>query len=256
MFTASSPDAQKRLSWTPATVSGRPALIAAVLAMSAPWSPIGETQPRTTSSTRFGSRSTLRPSISCIRPTTRSTGLTECNEPLLLPLPRGVLMASKTSASLAAMDELLGESAGRPARGRFHNNTHRSNQGIPDWVSTLLGVLGFPTVINEKAARTVAGCVAVAGIVALATGAHWLLVPLAYGFWARVLTGPRLSPLAQLATKVVAPRLGAPKEVPGPPKRFAQGMGTAITTLGVVALVLGWTAVTTVLLALLGAAAT
>jgi hypothetical protein len=117
-------------------------------------------------------------------------------------------------------------------------------------------VLGFPSVINEKAARTVAGCVALAGIVALATGAHWLLVPLAYGFWARVLTGPRLSPLAQLATKVVAPRLGAPKEVPGPPKRFAQGMGAAITTLGVVALLLGWTAVTTVLLALLVAAAT
>src|SRR3954453_10759211 len=107
MFTASRPEAQKRLSWTPATVSGRPALIAAVLAMVGPWPPIGETQPSTTSSTRLGSRSTLRPSISCIRPTTRSTGLTECNEPLLLPLPRGVLMASKTSASLAAMDGLL-----------------------------------------------------------------------------------------------------------------------------------------------------
>jgi hypothetical protein len=117
-------------------------------------------------------------------------------------------------------------------------------------------VLGFPRVINEKAARTVAGVVALTGIVALATGAHWLLIPLAYGFWARVLTGPRLSPLAQLATKVVAPRLGEPKEVPGPPKRFAQGMGATMTTLGVLALALGWTAVTTVLLAMLVAAAT
>src|SRR5918997_1826693 len=104
MLTASRPEAQKRLSWTPATVCGSPALIAAVLAMSAPWSPIGETQPSTTSSTLGGSRSTLRESISCIRPTTRSTGLVECNEPLLLPFPRGVRMASKTSASLAAMD--------------------------------------------------------------------------------------------------------------------------------------------------------
>jgi hypothetical protein len=116
-------------------------------------------------------------------------------------------------------------------------------------------LLSFPRVINEKAARTVAGCVAVVGVVALATGWHWLLIPLAYGFWARVLTGPRLSPLAQLATKVVAPRLGRPKDVAGPPKRFAQGMGAAITTLGVIALALGWTTLTTVLLALLVVAA-
>jgi len=95
-------------------------------------------------------------------------------------------------------------------------------------------MFGFPRVINEKAARTVAGVVAMTGVVALATGAHWLLIPLAYGFWARVLTGPRFSPLAQLATKVVAPRLGTPKYVPGPPKRFAQGIGAALTTIGAV----------------------
>jgi hypothetical protein len=116
-------------------------------------------------------------------------------------------------------------------------------------------VVGFPRVINEKAARTVAGVVAVTGVVALATGWHWLLIPLAYGFWARVLTGPRLSPLAQFATKVAAPRLGEPKNVAGPPKRFAQGMGAAMTTLGVLALALGWTTVMTVLLATLVAAA-
>jgi hypothetical protein len=117
-------------------------------------------------------------------------------------------------------------------------------------------VVGFPRVTNEKAARTVAGVVAVTGVVALATGWHWLLIPLAYGFWARVLTGPKLSPLAQLATKVVAPRLGEPKQVAGPPKRFAQGLGAAITTLGVIALALGGMTVTTVLLAMLVAAAT
>ena len=117
-------------------------------------------------------------------------------------------------------------------------------------------MLSFPRVINEKAARTVAAVVALAGVIALATGAHWLLIPLAYGFWARVLTGPRLSPLAQLASKVIAPRLGAPRDVAGPPKRFAQGMGAAITTLGVVALALGWSTVTAVLLAMLIVAAT
>ena len=71
-----------------------------------------------------------------------------------------------------------------------------------------------------------------------------------------MLTGPRLSPLALLASRVIAPRLGPPKDVAGPPKRFAQGMGAAMTTLGVIALALGWTTVTTVLLALLVAAAT
>jgi hypothetical protein len=116
-------------------------------------------------------------------------------------------------------------------------------------------MLSFPRVINEKAARTVAAVVALTGALALASGAHWLLIPLAYGFWARVLAGPRFSPLAQLATKVVAPRLGPPRDVAGPPKRFAQGMGAAMTTLGVLALALGWSTLVTVLLALLVAAA-
>jgi len=34
---------------------------------------------------------------------------------------------------------------------------------------------------------------------------------------------------------VVAPRLGPPKEVPGPPKRFAQGIGLVVTTAAAVA---------------------
>ena len=118
------------------------------------------------------------------------------------------------------------------------------------------GLIGFPRVINEKAARTVAGVVAVTGLVALLVPAHWLVVPLAYGFWARVLTGPRLSPLAALASRVIAPRLGAPREVAGPPKRFAQGMGAAITTAAVVALLAGADTVVTALLVALVAAAT
>ena len=54
---------------------------------------------------------------------------------------------------------------------------------------------------------------------------------------------------------MIAPRLGEPRDVAGPPKRFAQAMGAAMTTLGVIALALGWTAVSTVLLALLVVAA-
>ena len=58
----------------------------------------------------------------------------------------------------------------------------------------------------------------------------WLLVPLVYGFAARVLTGPTLSPLGQLATRVITPRVRVEHRfVPGPPKRFAQGIGLAFT---------------------------
>jgi uncharacterized protein DUF4395 len=97
------------------------------------------------------------------------------------------------------------------------------------------GLFSFPHPVNEKAARVVAGGVFALSIVALATSAYWLLAVLAAGFWARVLTGPTLSPLGRLATRVVAPRLGPPKYVSGPPKRFAQGMGAVITTVGAIA---------------------
>jgi uncharacterized protein DUF4395 len=96
-------------------------------------------------------------------------------------------------------------------------------------------IFGFPNPVNELAARTVAGGVlllsTVTLVLSLAVGAHWLWlsVPLAYGFLARVLTGPTLSPLGQLATRVVAPRLGPAKPVAGPPKRFAQSIGAVVT---------------------------
>jgi hypothetical protein len=117
-------------------------------------------------------------------------------------------------------------------------------------------MFSFPHPVNEKAARVVAGVVMVVALLTLATSAHWLLVPLAYGFWARVLTGPTLSPLGQFATRVAAPRLGAPNYVPGPPKRFAQGMGAAITTTAaILALGFGATAAADVLVAALVVAA-
>jgi hypothetical protein len=117
-------------------------------------------------------------------------------------------------------------------------------------------LLSFPNPVNEKAARVVAGVVMVTGIVILATGAYWLLVPLAYGFWARVLTGPTLSPLGWTAHNVIAPRLGNRKPVPGPPKRFAQGMGAAFSTLALVfGVILGEHAIADGLLVLLVIAA-
>jgi hypothetical protein len=121
----------------------------------------------------------------------------------------------------------------------------------------MLAMFSFPNPVNEKAARVVAGVVALTGVVILVTGWHWLLVPLAYGFWARVLTGPTLSPLGRLAMRGIAPRLGPPKYVPGPPKRFAQGMGAAFsTTAAVLALGFGAEGAADVLVALLVVAAT
>lgn len=98
----------------------------------------------------------------------------------------------------------------------------------------------FPNPVNDKAARTVAAVVLIEVIVTLATGWYWLTIPLAYGFWTRVLTGPRLSPLGWAAMNVVAPRLGEKVYVPGPPKRFAQAMGTVMSSLALLlGLVLG-----------------
>jgi Domain of unknown function (DUF4395) len=114
-------------------------------------------------------------------------------------------------------------------------------------------VFSFPNPVNEKAARLVAGVVAVTGLIILATGAYWLLIPLAYGFWARVLTGPTLSPLARFAMRLMR---RDPKYVPGPPKRFAQGMGAAMTTAATVAWLAGATTGAGVLTGALVVAAT
>ena len=81
----------------------------------------------------------------------------------------------------------------------------------------------FPNPVNDAAARTVAIGVVTMSVVALATNWSWLLIPLTYGFVARVAAGPKISPLGQFAVRVAAPRLTKwQKSVPGPPKRFAQ----------------------------------
>ena len=91
-------------------------------------------------------------------------------------------------------------------------------------------MFSFPNPVNEISARLVAAGVLVMGVLAVVFDWRWLAVVLAYGFLARVLTGPTLSPLGQVVTRVIVPRLPVPaKPVPGPPKRFAQGMGLAFT---------------------------
>jgi len=113
------------------------------------------------------------------------------------------------------------------------------------------GLLSFPNPVNELAARTVAAGVAVLAALALVTGWHWLLVLLAVGFLARTLAGPRFSALGRLATHVVAPRLGMPRFVPGPPKRFAQSIGLVLTTVAAVTAYAGVAVLPSVLVAVL-----
>jgi hypothetical protein len=101
-------------------------------------------------------------------------------------------------------------------------------------------LFSFPNPVNEVSARLVAGGVVLMALTAIAFDQPWLTAVIAYGFVARVLTGPKLSPLGQLATRVVTPRLGVPpKLVPGPPKRFAQAMG-AVMSIAAAVLALGF----------------
>ena len=111
--------------------------------------------------------------------------------------------------------------------------THRPAEHLGPSLA-MRDLFSFPNPVNDKAARVVAGGVLVAVLVTVATSWYWLLVPLAYGFWARVLTGPTLSPLGWTAQNLVAPRLGLKRPVPGPPKRFAQGIGAVMSTAALV----------------------
>jgi hypothetical protein len=124
------------------------------------------------------------------------------------------------------------------------------------FVTAARRLFGFPNPVNETSARVVAVGVVVMSLAFLLTGWAWLLLPLTYGFWARVLTGPTLSPLGRLATQVVTPRLHVEHRfVPGPPKRFAQAIGTLFTTAASVAWLAGAHPVSYVLIAGLTVAA-
>ncbi len=97
---------------------------------------------------------------------------------------------------------------------------------------TLKSIFSFPETVNEVAARFTASVVAFTAFVAVVFNLHFLIFFLIYGFLARVLTGPSLSPLAQVATKIVAKSLTRyAKYSPGKPKRFAQSIGLVVTSL-------------------------
>ena len=123
---------------------------------------------------------------------------------------------------------------------------------------TIRQLFTFPNPVNEVSARLVAAGVVVLGLATILVAEPWLVVLLAYGFVARVLTGPTLSPLGQLVTRVITPALGVePKYVAGPPKRFAQGIGATLSVGAVIAWAgFGATTVMYVLVAVIVVAAT
>ena len=102
-------------------------------------------------------------------------------------------------------------------------------------VTGLRAVFSFPHPVNEVAARSVAGMVMALSLVIILTDLRWLMFLLAYGFLARVLTGPTLSPMGLLATRVIAPKLlRHTKLVAGPPKQFVQSVGLVFAAAALV----------------------
>lgn len=114
----------------------------------------------------------------------------------------------------------------------------------------------FPHPVNETSARIVAAGVVVMSVAYALTGAAWLLVPLTWGFLARVTTGPTFSPLGTLATKFITPRLNVKHRlVAGPPKRFAQFVGLVFSSTASVLWLLDFSTASQIVAAALAMAA-
>ena len=122
--------------------------------------------------------------------------------------------------------------------------------------NALSELFSFPNPVNEISARLVAGGVVIMTLLTIGLNLKWATIVIAYGFVARVLTGPSLSPLGQFVTRVVTPRLPIePRPVAGPPKRFAQGMGVAFSVTALILTGLGYWGVAQIVLSLLVIAA-
>ncbi|MBG81986.1 MAG: MFS transporter permease [Chloroflexi bacterium] len=97
----------------------------------------------------------------------------------------------------------------------------------------------FPHPMNSSVARVVAAGVVVMSLATIFLDQPWITLVIAFGFITRFLAGPRISPLAILASRVIVPKFGLPyRPVAGPPKRFAAAIGilfsvtAAILSLG------------------------
>ena len=102
-------------------------------------------------------------------------------------------------------------------------------------MNSVKSLFSFPNPANDVAARMVAAMVIVMALAVLVFDETWVLFIMTYGFLARVASGPRFSPAGLLATRVIVPFFKIPERpVPGPPKRFAQGIGLVFTSSALV----------------------
>lgn len=114
-------------------------------------------------------------------------------------------------------------------------------------------LFSFPDPVNDYAARFVAAMVVILTLSFLVTPNIWVLIFILYGFLARVLTGPTLSPIGLIATKILVPLFGNPEKlVPGPPKRFAQAIGLVFSAAALIALLFSEISATRYLIGILG----
>ena len=97
-----------------------------------------------------------------------------------------------------ARDAALGR--GKRRDGTSPGRSHVGSGSVPRLFS-------FPNPVNEVSARLVAAGVVVMCVLTIGLGWRWATVVIAYGFVARVLAGPKWSPLGQFATRVLTPRL-------------------------------------------------
>ena len=94
----------------------------------------------------------------------------------------------------------------------------------------------FPELINDVAARFVASTVIINCLLIIFCMAinsefsFYLSLFLFYEFLARTSSGPKISIIALLVTKIIVPKLDInEKMLPGPPKRFAQFIGLILS---------------------------
>lgn len=98
----------------------------------------------------------------------------------------------------------------------------------------------FPRVVDDITVRLIAFVVLVLAIAALALHQWWIYAVLAVDFLLRTTFGPKASPVARGVQRFVRPRVSALKRpTAGPPKRFAAGIGAALTSVAAALWVLG-----------------
>ncbi|MCK6381267.1 MAG: DUF4395 domain-containing protein [Leptospiraceae bacterium] len=98
----------------------------------------------------------------------------------------------------------------------------------------------FPELINESAAKIIALSVVIFSVLSILTQSSIPAFFLLYGFFARVLYGPKFDLMSILALKFIIPTLNLPSKMAfGPPKRFAQLIGLIFTIVGILFFYIG-----------------